>query len=930
MYTCTREELPVCLEKFRTEQGMNYRTIDLSNLYNAAYKNDDESYQFDGGRFFQQETESILHIPFQFGGNAENIIRPEAAPIDNEDTIVNFGVPAKRGLCRAISRDNVTEVSIESRAKEIFFVMAIEGRRSQKWGHLARTSAILGGARKEGYMPVAANDVEDFMVEIIYADGRKDTAFPLNLTMNRHIVSGDMGVYAVPADGTFVEKVVFHNRNLFNDFSIAAVTVNEDKERKYPHMLIPEMPEKITHICPSEKYIALEDNLLTLRNKAISMTLDLSNGLKLIDMKNAYTPKFHICSDYLLKLRNDENEYKNELPLVRADVNGYTAELVYAYENTAEIHIAIELEADDDIKFRLKLHNAGTESIKTGIIFPSFRGIEYESKEDSWYFFPKYQNINSNESVFIYEESAPSFPMQFFDLYSPAQQGGLSITTQERELVVRKYAIEKYDMGIHCYVEYPYMYGEIRAGESFVGSSTVVTAHSGDWRKSFEIYKTWLDSWYEPYKCQDKQWYRESFWLLAEIRDFFETEEFTKMPIYYDKEAKEFNFLNILEEQKEITGVYPDILHMWGWTYRKEKNHLQWGNFGGEDYDLYDGLENFKQALHEVQDKKGVHMSLYVHPTLLSGRYEQSKKFFPKHRVINKLGNYISLAGDSFRMCHANEEWRNHAIEMYPRLYKELDIPLLYVDEFSLRIDNRCFAENHGHGVPSNLLKTDRDFISQLKDTMPPEVVLYGEYAAVDVNARYIDCNISYSFVDYVCALIESGYRAHDGYDRMSYVLTDMYRFAFPKIVQLVLPMAMRNMSWHPQKFIFFNGEAIYDSFWDCEISAGQEFTVKAYKLKKKYADCFSSDTPSTMIDTLSPAICANEFPGKGRTVYTLYNRAYSTYRGAALRIPHAEGATYYDAWKEQPALVNIKDGYAEISVDIGAQEIGCLVVEGK
>ncbi|MBQ8189854.1 MAG: hypothetical protein IJZ44_08765, partial [Lachnospiraceae bacterium] len=76
MYTCTREELPVCLEGFRTEQGINYRTIDLSNLFNATYKNDDESYQFDGGRFFQQETESILHIPFQFGGNAENIIRP--------------------------------------------------------------------------------------------------------------------------------------------------------------------------------------------------------------------------------------------------------------------------------------------------------------------------------------------------------------------------------------------------------------------------------------------------------------------------------------------------------------------------------------------------------------------------------------------------------------------------------------------------------------------------------------------------------------------------------------------------------------------------------------------------------------------------------------------------------------------------------------
>lgn len=158
------------------------------------------------------------------------------------------------------------------------------------------------------------------------------------------------------------------------------------------------------------------------------------------------------------------------------------------------------------------------------------------------------------------------------------------------------------------------------------------------------------------------------------------------------------------------------------------------------------------------------------------------------------------------------------------------------------------------------------------------------------MNARYLDCNISYYIIDSVVDMIETAWRGDDGDDRLGRVFTDMYRFAFPKIVQLVLPMAMRNLSWHPQKFLFFNGEAIYDSFWDCEESAGLAFTVKAYHLKKKYADCFSSDEPEAMIDTASPAICANRFPGKGRTVYTLYNRAYTTYRGVVLRVPHAEG----------------------------------------
>lgn len=321
--------------------------------------------------------------------------------------------------------------------------------------------------------------------------------------------------------------------------------------------------------------------------------------------------------------------------------------------------------------------------------------------------------------------------MQFFDVYSPAQQGGLSLTTQEQELVTRKYALQKDEEGIDFYVEYPEMYGEILPGKSFCGSPTVLTAHAGDWRKSFEIYKSWLDGWYEPYRCQDKQWYPECFWLLAEITDFFETKEFTKLPVWYDKEKKEFRFNQILEEQKEITGCYPDILHLWSWAYKEDRDAfwLQWGNFGSSDYDEYGGLESFRVALQAVRKEKGVNVSLYLHPTLLSGRYPQSAKYFPRLKVVNDIGENISIAGDSYRMCHANDEWREYATGMYPRIYKELGIPLLYVDEFSLRIENRCYGEGHGHSIPSSLLKTDRDFITGLKEVMPEEVVLYGEYA---------------------------------------------------------------------------------------------------------------------------------------------------------------------------------------------------------
>ena len=929
MYTCTKNELPVCCAELVTETEESFTALDISAMFNAEFSAPNENVMIDGGRFFEKDEVSLRGIPFKVLPTGKNLIAPDAPPAENDDIIVNFGVPAKRRLCRPISRDSKTEVKLKMNASELFFLFGIKGKRHQRCGFAAK-SAIVGEKSKDVTMPLSVDDVERFFVEIVYSDGTHDTALPLNLKTMRHSIGGDMGAYAVPCNGSRVESIVFHNRMLDTDICIAAVTVNNTPKRLFPEMLIPENPAKIERKISRDSNVILNGSVLSVKSGALSFDADISKGIHLLGIKNEYAPVMSAKYDALLKVKTEDGAEISNFDLISASTDERSATLHYRYKEL-RICVGIAVCEEDGIRMQCNVNNAGEKEEKIGVMFPCFTDVCYTNNSDTWYFFPKYQNINSNETAFIYEESAPSFPMQFFDIYSPSQQGGISITTRERDLTVRKYALEKNEYGVSAFVEYPLMYGDIAAGESVSFSETRLNAHKDDWRKGFNHYKNWLKTWYKPYKCQDKKWYRESFWLLAEITDFFETKEFTSLPVWYDKEKKQCRFKEILEEQKSIAGVYPDILHMWSWAFRGENETFsqQWGNFGSTDYDEYGGVEAFRKALHEVRDM-GINISLYLHPTLLSARYPQAEKYFPEYRVINSEGNFHCTAGDSYRMCHANETWREYAISMYPRIYKELGIPLLYVDEFSLRVENRCYSDKHGHRVPSNLLKTDRDFITRLKAAMPEEVVLYGEYYPVDVNAAYIDCNISYYIIDSVCGLIENAWRANDGDDTFSRVYTDVYRFAFPGIVQLILPMAMRGMSWHPQKFIFFNGEAIYDSFWDCEESEGHEFTIKAYKLKKKYADCFSSDNPETMIETLSPAICANRFPGNGRDVYTIYNRAYTTFRGPALCVKHTEGNVYYDVWNEKELDVKISDGYAEISMEIHAQQIGCIEVRGQ
>lgn len=930
MYVCSENELPTACSKGITETSKSFKTVDLSAYYNGKFNHSEFDCICDGGRFFDKEDVALYEIPFAVKTDGDNMIVPPPAPSENDDIIDNFGVPVKRKLCRPLSRDTMIEIPLDTDAKELYFIMSLSGKRHQRWG-FAQDGTVLGTITGEVYMPLLVQDTVGFVAEVIYANGERDTHLPLNLSLGRHGISGDVSVYGIPATGEKIEKIIIHNRLLDTDVSLIALTLNETEDRLHPEMLIPELEEKKVHTIGAEKGISINDNILTVRNCALMMEIDISEGMKLIGMKNDFVKEFTIADSDMLRLRY-EDDYDSSFELLSASADGTSALLVY---KKGGLHITVDLSLgeNNDVRCQLKAKNNGTACEKCGIVFPCITGMNNVDSDDNWYFIPKYQNILSNETVFIYEESSPNFPMQFMDVFSPKAQGGLSLTTEERDVITRKYGFEKNERGMEFYVEYPEMYGEIKPGEEFVASPTVLTAHEGDWKKSFEIYKKWLDSWYVPYNCQDKDWYRKSFWLFTEYCDFVvEDKPIYKLPLWKNSEKTgELNFEEVLDEQYRVAGCYPDILHLWAsWAYEfiGDKRYNAWGNWGKEDYDVYGGQERFRNALHKIKDEKGINVSLYFHPTLLSEKYKHLSHFLEDQKAINDIGDTIMCGPAAYRMCHASDKWRDYAISIYPRIYEELGIPLMYIDEFSLRCENRCYADNHGHSIPSNLLKTDFDFITELKHKMPAEVVLYGEYAAVDIYARYIDCNISYYLTDNVIDMIEFSWKGDDGDDRLSRLYPNMYKFAFPKIVQLALPSGMRHLSWHPQKFIFFNGDAVYDSMWDWEESVGQEFNIKSFKIKKEYADCFASDNPEGFADTLSPAICANRFPGDGRTVYTIYNRAYSTYRGEILKVEHTEGARYYDVWNDEPLKVEIKDGYAYIHLTVDAQEMGCILID--
>jgi hypothetical protein len=235
-----------------------------------------------------------------------------------------------------------------------------------------------------------------------------------------------------------------------------------------------------------------------------------------------------------------------------------------------------------------------------------------------------------------------------------------------------------------------------------------------------------------------------------------------------------------------------------------------------------------------------------------------------------------------------------------------------------------CFHPGHGHPVPSRVNETDNRFIRSLREAVPGDVALYGEFPYTDTTTQFYDSAIHYYFH-------RGGGQAYSPiFDAESSRGTDpvalnLYRFLFPKLMHLDLPLGTAYDTWHPLKFTFFNGESIYDSFWQLEESRGHAFMVRAFELKKRFKDCFTSDAPEMLVPTERAAVHANRFPGMGRTLWTLYNARPTTVRGEVLAVPHHDGATYRDEWNDRDLTPVIRDGKAILALELGPQSIGCV-----
>ena len=138
-----------------------------------------------------------------------------------------------------------------------------------------------------------------------------------------------------------------------------------------------------------------------------------------------------------------------------------------------------------------------------------------------------------------------------------------------------------------------------------------------------------------------------------------------------------------------------------------------------------------------MQNNLGIPMSLYINATLCCKDTPAGQRLADSAMQLPNGRPFIPYR-DTYRMCSRHAAWTDHLMHTYQRLVRETGAKMLYVDELAMRQNmvsktrGMCFHPGHGHPVPSRVNETDHRFLRKLREAVPGEVALYGEYPCTD------------------------------------------------------------------------------------------------------------------------------------------------------------------------------------------------------
>ena len=92
--------------------------------------------------------------------------------------------------------------------------------------------------------------------------------------------------------------------------------------------------------------------------------------------------------------------------------------------------------------------------------------------------------------------------------------------------------------------------------------------------------------------------------------------------------------------------------------------------------------------------------------------------------------------------------------------------------------------------------------------------------------------------------------------------------------------------------------------------------------IAREHLSALRGPCPTPLVETIAPGVYANEFPGEGKRLWTLYNETDRPVTGAVLRVRPAVDRHLVDVWGDEEAAV---DGEGRLHLTLGPGEVGAI-----
>ncbi len=774
---------------------------------------------------------------------------------------------------------------------------------------VARLPETTGQGHRERPFP-GFSEPERFVARLCYAGGRVDEQFPLRVESGRFEVRSGPHLYCLPLARERLERVELRNRIGSARYLVAAATLNAGA----PATAIPPV-QGLPPAAPARKLPTARPGITKtadgyrLGDGVQSLELVTSGGLGLrrLELGCLTGGRLELRPGPLFELGRGEllvpsDKVKVGTPKLVPD--GGAQRLTVPFDAGPAVPLRGELRISvgdgEGILMSLRVTQAGTEPFAPIVNFPVLAGVKLGTVDDTWYLYARKGGTVSNRPIHERRAYGGEHPLQVTDLFSPALGGGLALLTEDRDDRYRHLKLDKDDGGVGWRVEY--WPAEAAPGVVIDTAPTRLVGHYGDWRQGLALYRRWAHSWYRP-QVPRKRWFQEVFY-------YQQTNAWSSL---YDRANDRWRMAETIAKYRDWFGCL-DYLHIFDFGQSQV-----YGRVG--DYNHYEelgGLDKMRAAVAEAQ-AAGVPVGLYIEGYLCDERGVWGREHVAAADIRQRDGQPLLWHGAPMEhmMCAASDIWRRHLVETYRRVAGELKPSGMYIDQYGFtNLWKVCWSREHGHPVPWGPLRGEGETTRAIRAAVPADIATLTEETPNDVHLQYQDGALGYSVWN--ADVDRAPHRA------------DLVRFVFPdlKVLQLVSYDPFIDGAGYLLKYPFFNGEA----WW---LGGGTEgtysedahrFLRRALAICHEHLDAFCSDRVEPLVPTLRPTVYANRFDGAQTTVWTLYNAEYTTFRGDLLRLPYRAGASYQDAFADQPLKVRRQGDEVLVPIELGPQAVGCIV----